>query len=303
MLPDLYLGLENRDSFRRLQSLLKTEISDLTFTNLFMWQLSFGLRPSYLEAVDYWLLLAQPPRYAPFFLPPLGDWSDLDRLKKALEKMDEIAAHGQWEFLMKRAPRRLALALRQIDPSLQLKEDRRTFDYIYRSGDLITLSGRKYHSKRNHISQFRRKYTSWEYRRIDAEVLAEILALNVDWFYIREDGDREQTDEEQAMTLVMKNFKALDVVGGVIMIDGRIQAIAVGEPLNQDTAVIHIEKANTDFEGIYAVINQQFTADYFKDFQFINREEDLGLEGLRKAKLSYHPAFLVEKFKISRSQG
>lgn len=300
MLPNLYLGFENKDSFRRLQSLLKTETSDLTFTNLFMWQCSYGLQPIYLEAVDYWLLLAKPPKHAPFFLPPLGDWSDLNQLKTVLEKMDRMAARGEWELRMRRVPRRLALALKRIDPSLQLIEDRRTFDYIYRTEDLIKLSGRKYHSKRNHISQFQRKYTSWEYRRIDAELLAEILRLNTDWFYIQEDGGREQTDEEQAMTLVMKNFQNLDVVGAVIAVEGRIQAITVGEPLNQDTAVIHIEKANTDFEGIYAVINQQFTADYFKDFQFINREEDMGLEGLRKAKLSYQPALFVEKYTITR---
>jgi hypothetical protein len=294
MLLSLYLfGLENKHSFKRLQSRLKTETSDLTFTNLFMWQGSYGLQPVYLEAMDYWLLLAKPPKHAPFFLPPLGDWSDLNQLKIVLEKMDQIAAHEQWELRMRRVPRRLAMALKQIEPSLQLTEDRRTYDYIYRTEDLITLSGRKYHSKRNHISQFQRKYSSWEYHRIDAALLEEILALDTDWFYIQDDGEREQTDEEQAMTLVMKNFQNLDVAGAVITVEGRIQAITVGEPLNQDTAVIHIEKANTDFEGIYAMINQQFTADYFKDFQFINREEDLGLEGLRKAKLSYHPAFFV----------
>jgi hypothetical protein len=287
-------------SFQRLQSIINAETSDLTFTNLFMWQCSYGLQPVYLETVDYWLLLAKPLKHEPFFLPPLGDWSDQKKLKKVLEKMDQIAVHEKVKLRLRRIPQRLALALQQIDPSLRLTEDRRTFDYVYRTEDLINLRGRKYHSKRNHISQFQRKYNSWEYRRIDAELLAECCELNAEWFYIHKDGERELTGEEQAMSLVMNNFQALNVAGAVIKIEGRIQAIAVGEPLNPDSAVIHIEKANTDFEGIYAVINQQFAADYFKDFQFINREEDMGLEGLRKAKLSYHPALLVEKYTVSR---
>ncbi len=296
------LDLTNKPSFDSILRGLQPEISDLTFTNLFIWQHSYGLRPIYLPDLNYWLLLATPPnkKWRQFFLPPAGDWSNLPKLSKALELMDKISETEGSKLWLRRIPVRLVQALQEIDPGLVFIEDRRTFDYIYRSRDLIRLEGRKYHAKRNHLHQFERKY-DWEYQRIDRTALEECLALDAEWFNIKDAFSRKCSDEEKAMAMVMNNYEKLGVNGGVIRVDGKIQAIAVGERLKDDTAVIHIEKANIDYDGIYAVINRQFAADFGANFLFINREEDLGIEGLRKAKLSYQPVRMIEKFSGERN--
>lgn len=292
------LNLTDKPSFDRILADLQPKVSDLTFTNLFMWQYSYGLRVFYDETLDYWFLLAKPSRWRTFYLPVIGDWSDEDKLRKALRTMDDLMKEEGSDLLLRRVPRRLGEALRRIDPSLILKEERNTFDYLYRSSDLVSLAGRKYHSKRNHLSQFQRKYR-WEYLPITSEIIKECTKLETEWFNLKS-FESTPNSEEQAIALVLNNFAALGVVGGVIKIDGEIQALAVGERLNEKTAVIHIEKANTNFEGIYAAINQQFAADQWGNFELINREEDMGIEGLRKAKLSYHPTELIEKFSILR---
>lgn len=292
------LNLTDKPSIDRILANLQPEVSDLTFTNIFMWQYSYGLRVFYDETLDYWFLLAKPSRWRPFFLPLIGDWSDEDKLRKALRIMDNLMKEENSDLLLRRIPWRLGEAFRRIDPCLILKEERNTFDYLYRSRDLISLAGRKYHSKRNHLSQFQRKYR-WEYLRITTEIIKECTKLETEWLNLKT-FETAPNSEELAIALVLNNFNTLGVVGGVIKVEGEIQALAVGERLNEKTAVIHIEKANTNFEGIYATINQQFAADQWGNFELINREEDMGIEGLRKAKLSYHPTELIEKFSVSR---
>ncbi len=292
--------LTDKPSFDHILHHLQPETSDLTFTNFFMWQHSYGLRPIYLPDLDYWVLFAKPPnRWRPFFLPPVGDWNNPDKLKKVLDYMDRLAKSEGVALWLRRFPGQLSQALHDIDPTIVFTEDPRTFDYIYQAQDLIKLEGRKYHSKRNHLHQFSRKY-SWEYQRITQRVVEECCSFSTEWFDIKEVFHRVCTDEQKAMAMVMNNYDALGVCGGVIKVDGQIQAIAVGEKLRDDMAVIHIEKANIEYEGIYAAINQQFATDFGAPFQYINREEDMGIEGLRKAKLSYHPARLVMKFNGER---
>jgi hypothetical protein len=297
---NMELTLAQKPVFDRIFNVLQPDVSDLTFTNLFMWQYSYGLKPVYLPDYDYWLLQAIPPnQWSPFFLAPVGDWSDPVKLKAALEAMEWLACAGGYALRFRRIPEPLAEALRHIDSSLDFGEDDRTFDYIYAAMDLIKLEGRKYHSKRNHVNQFQRKYL-WEYQPITPSILEECLAIDKEWFSIKDALHRECPDEEKAMALVMNNYQALGVSGGVIRVGGNIEAIEVGERLNADMAVIHIEKANIEIDGIYAAINQQFAADFGAAFQFINREEDMGIEGLRKAKSSYHPVRIIKKFNGKR---
>lgn len=293
------LALAHKPVFDRIFHALQPEISDLTFTNLFMWQNSYGLKLVYLPDCEYWLLQATPRKWHPFFLPPLGEWNDPEKLKAALDAMDQLAHEEGFKMRLRRIPERLADALQRVDASLHFEEDDRTADYLYLAGDLIKLEGRKYHSKRNHLNQFQRKYL-WEYQPITPPVLKECLAIEQEWFNIKDSLRSESGDEEKAMALVMNNYHTLGVSGGVIRVGGSIEAIAVGERLNADMAVIHIEKANIKFDGIYAAINQQFAADFGSGFHFINREEDMGIEGLRKAKSSYHPVRMIRKFNGER---
>ena len=298
MIPYHELTLADKASFDRILSVLQPESSDLTFTNLFMWQYNYNLHSLYLQDLDFWVLLARPTQWKAFYLPPLGDWTDNRKLGAVLQKMRDWAEADGFEFRMRRIPEPLAQALERIDPALALTPEPNTSDYVYRAQDLITLAGRKYHGKRNHLNQFQRKY-AWEYQRMTPEIVEECLQSDKEWFNICGALERDgATDEEKAMALVMQNYAALGLTGGVIRINGRIEAVSVGERLTSNMAVILIEKANTEFDGTYTGINQQFAADAWKDFEFINREEDLGLEGLRKAKESYHPEKMVEKFGV-----
>ena len=297
MLSFRKIAFEDKPSFDRILSILQPETSDLTFTNLVMWQCSYGLLVTYLSDLDYWLLMAKPsnPKWKPFFLPPVGDWSNTDALKEVYRLLKETAVADNFEFQLRRSPQQLVTVIQQLDPHLSTKLEKNTSDYLYAAKDLIELAGRKYHSKRNHLNKFLRQY-NWEYQKMTPELVGECLNLATPWFDVR---NPEPCSENEAMVNVLKNFEFLGVTGGVIKIDGVIQGITVGERLNRNTAVIHIEKANTEFDGAYAAINHEFTAREWAEMEFINREEDMGIEGLRKAKRSYYPVRMVEKFTVA----
>ena len=297
MLSFRKLKLEDKPNFDRILKSLQPETSDLTFTNLFMWQCNYGLEVSYVEDLDYWILMAKPPypKWKPFFLPPVGDWGNQAALKGVYRLMGETAAAEKFDLQLRRVPEPLVTWLCQIDPGLATKPERNTSDYLYSASDLINLAGRKYHSKRNHLNKFLRQY-NWEYQAMTPEVAQECLSIESAWFDVR---DPEPCTEDEAMAIVLRNFQSLGVVGGVIKVDGVIQALTVGEQLNRNTAVIHIEKANTEYDGAYAAINHEFAAREWAEMEFINREEDLGIEGLRKAKQSYYPVRMVEKFTVA----
>ncbi len=294
------LNVPDKQIFDNLFKKMQPEISDLTFTNLLMWQQTYGLQIEYLSELDYWILWASPKGWKSFFLPLLGDYSDSDKLREILVYLDKLAEKEGFELNFRRLPQQLAEKLVQLDPRLQMEEDRSTFDYLYQTTDLINLAGRKYHSKRNHFNQFQRKY-QWEYRSMTPALATDCLQLETSWFDLKSQAAETLSDENFAMKTVLENFDVLGVSGGVLLIEGEIQALAVGEVLNNKTAVIHIEKANTAYDGVYATINQQFVMHQFAEFELINREEDMGIDGLRQAKLSYYPIKLVKKFVLKKS--
>ena len=299
MLSFRKINLEDKPSFDRVLKVLEPETSDLTFTNLLMWQCNYGLLVSYLDGLDYWILMAKPPhpKWKPFFLPPVGDWGNQAALVEVYRLMEETATAAKFDLQLRRVPESLANGLRQINPGLSTKLEKNTSDYLYSASDLIDLAGRKYHSKRNHLNKFLRQY-NWEYQAMTPEIAEECLKIESSWFDVR---NPEPCSENEAMAIVLRNFQSLGVVGGVIKVDGVIQALTVGEKLNQNTAVIHIEKANTEYDGAYAAINHEFAAREWSDLEFINREEDMGIEGLRKAKQSYYPVRMVEKFTVAEN--
>jgi len=284
------LILADKKDFDLVLEKLQPEASDLNFSNFFMWSRAYGLTVSYLAELDFWLLLAKPPKWKPFFFVPIGDWSDRDKLREVIDQMHRVASQEGIQFFLRRVPENMLNILQQLDPALQYREDRNTFDYLYSSESLSKLAGRKLHGKRNHLNQFLRKY-EWSYHKVDREIAAECLQLATPWFDLHAVEDMENI----AMERMLQNYEALELTGGVIRINGEIQALTVGERLNRETVVIHIEKANTEYDGIYAAINQQFVERNWFDY---NREEDMGLEGLRQVKLSYQPLRLVKKFNV-----
>lgn len=173
---------------------------------------------------------------------------------------------------------------------------RNSFDYIYRVSDLAELSGKKYHSKRNHISFFKKTY-NWSYEEMNKDNLRDCVAMNEKWFQLNVEKDPEGIDAERAvLNLCFENFEKFGFVGALLRIDGEPVAFTFGEKLNDNTFVTHFEKAFADIRGAYPMINNQFALNTLVGYEFVNREDDIGSEGLRKAKLSYYPEILLEKF-------
>ncbi|MBQ9229437.1 MAG: DUF2156 domain-containing protein [Eubacterium sp.] len=170
-------------------------------------------------------------------------------------------------------------------------------DYIYATDKMASLSGKKYHGKRNHITNFKKNYPNWSFEKIDSGNIDECIALHLKWLTDKNDEDNEDYAEEfEAVLKAFRYYQELGFVGGLIRVDGEVIAYTMGEPQqNGKCFVSHFEKAPADMQGAYPIINQEFTKNCLMDYPYVNREEDLGLEGLRKAKQSYHPEILLEK--------
>ena len=181
----------------------------------------------------------------------------------------------------------------------ELVPERDNFDYIYKRGDLANLSGKKYHSKRNHISAFSKKY-NWTYESLNDTNKDEFLEFSEKWYYDRADVfDEGLAAEQKALGEILYSNVGIDYKGALIRIDGKIVAVTMGSPINSKVFDIHFEKADADYLTAYALINREFAARELADYEYINREDDLGIEGLRKAKLSYKPEILLEKYSVN----
>ncbi|HHB76732.1 MAG TPA: DUF2156 domain-containing protein, partial [Desulfobulbus sp.] len=177
--------------------------------------------------------------------------------------------------------------------------DRDNADYVYLVEDLARLSGRHYAKKRNQIKKCL-KVHSCAYEPITAGLVPQCIALQQRWCASRScDTDPGLCAEYTAILTMFEHFTALDLIGGAIRVNGEIQAFAIGERLNSDTAVCHFEKAMPGVQGLGQLINQWFALYGLDGFTFVNREQDLGVPGLRQAKKSYHPHHLVEKYTLS----
>ncbi len=172
------------------------------------------------------------------------------------------------------------------------------WDYIYNARDLITLSGRKYHSKRNHLAHF--KELGAEFKMMTENDFNDCIAFSAIEYNSKSDNhDHSYAAEQYAINTFFNYFHELDLKGGVIRIGGKVAAFTIGDRLNDETFCVHIEKADTQYDGMYAGINNCFSTEAAAKYKYINREEDLGIEGLRKAKQSYHPAFLLKKYIVT----
>lgn len=264
--------------------------SELTFTNLFMWRQHY--RPIWRELDGRLLLVMAPHGQEPFGLPPLGPG---DLTPAALAIMEDLALAGV-------APRLCRVGAEvwgRLDQArFVARLDRDQSDYVYASQDLIQLKGNRFHRKKNHLNRFL-KTQPHQYRPLDADLVRAVLEMQDAWCALRDCAeDPGLGAEDRAIHEALCKFRQLDFQGGAILIAGKVEAFSLGEPLNPDTVVIHIEKANPEIPGLYAAINQQFAQNAWAGYQWINREQDLGLEGLRQAKESYNPDHLVDKYEL-----
>lgn len=175
--------------------------------------------------------------------------------------------------------------------------DRDGSDYIYKTADLINLTGKKYHSKRNHIKRFKDK--QWYYENLAPNHFEDCIEFATE-FYNQNNSYNEFSAvvEQFAIDTYFKHFEDLNLKGGVLFQENKLVGFCIGERLNSNTIVVHIEKAVAGIQGAYPTLCNEFLKANAGEFKYVNREEDLGLEGLRKSKLSYHPCYLMEKYSI-----
>jgi hypothetical protein len=270
--------------------------SELCFGNMFLWKdswhIEFCITPD-----DILLLRGRQPTGERFFFPPI--LKEPSRIDIGMNHCIAASYQEGQPFLMYGVTERIVEHMRhaRCEQDFLIEEDRNNFDYVYNTADLIALSGSRYHAKRNHINKLRATVQTQYVRMCDA-LVEPCFASYMLWYDKRqaESFDPSLEDEKVAVRLALDNWRALEFDGGALTIDGRVEAFSLGERRKCDMAIIHIEKANTDYPGLYAMINQQTAENVFCDVRYLNREEDMGIPGLRRAKESYHPCRMVRKF-------
>ena len=228
-----------------------------------------------------------------------------EHVKCAVDVLAEYSRERDVPFKMYNVtPDNFAYLEQWYPDRFQIEYNEDVADYVYESEKLATLSGKKLHSKRNHINKFKAVYEDrWSYEPITKENLEECFQMALKWRNENGCEDDEEKNAEICVTLnSLRLFEELELVGGVLKVDGAIAAFTIGEPICEDTFVVHIEKAFADIDGAYTMINQQFVQHACMDYKYVNREEDTGAEGLRKAKRSYKPVFMVEKGVVTEKQ-
>jgi hypothetical protein len=177
--------------------------------------------------------------------------------------------------------------------------DPNLFDYVYYSEKLINLVGKKLHSKRNHINKFKSLY-NYEYKKMTPQLAQGCFKKAQEWLTSKypDKNNSDYISEITALKEVFDNYEKLDLIGGLVTVDSKIIAFSIGEKLTENTFVTHIEKADTNFQGAYTLINNEFSKNECASYEFINREEDMGIEGIRKAKNSYYPDIMIKKYSV-----
>lgn len=220
--------------------------------------------------------------------------------KAAVEAIIEDASAFESEFVMFGLTKSFADELEDNFPNrFKIMFDRGGSDYIYNCQDLITLIGKKYQPKRNHISFFKKNY-NWTYEKICDENIADCIKMNEKWVEESLSDRKDELEEElEIIKMVFQNYNKLDFVGGLIRVDGEVIAYTMGEKMNDETFCVHFEKAFSSYRGAYPMINREFCERELSGYRFIDREDDLDSDNLRKAKLSYYPAFIIEEYEAT----
>jgi hypothetical protein len=287
------IRLEDKSVFDDFFSEDPPQCSEYTFTNLFMWKEHH--RPTWRVWKDCLLVVFCPSDDVHFGLQPIGKGDKRAALDFLADHVHTLTDNVQVCRVTK------GFVDEHVSSAgYDVVEDPDNSDYVYVARELAELPGNKFHKKKNHVNKFV-KNNEFDYRPLDPELVDLCLDLQEDWCELRECVlNPALFDENMAVYEALKNYQQLGFVGGAILIDSKVEAFAFGEKLNPDTAVIHVEKANTKIQGLYAAINQRFCQAEWTDVTYINREQDLGQEGLRKAKESYHPHHMVDKYILTR---
>ena len=283
------ISLERMEVYQAKLARTPSAVSDYSFVNIWGWAREYDLEWAF--AHDLVWIRQQRPKAA--LWAPVGPW-------------DAVDWHAVWPqlpsgALIIRVPEALADLWQQYcTTQLAMEEERGDWDYVYNVEELTQLKGNRFHKKKNLLNQFKRKY-NYRFEPFSETMIDQALALQDDWCTWR---DCEGTDVLAAENrAIQRTFLSWDrfpfLTGGALLIDDMIGAYTIAEPLDPETVLIHFEKGCPRYKGIYQAINQMFLESLGTRYRFVNREQDLGDEGLRKAKLSYHPVSFNKKFRVT----
>jgi hypothetical protein len=279
------VGLEDQEVFAEYLGREPSEVCELDFANIFMWKGSE--RPSWTILNGSLCVLVEPDFEDSYVLPPVGG---------AVERVPETVS-----ICLRHAPRlsRVPEAfVERYGAGFKAEEDPGNFDYIYLRQELAELKGKKFDGKRNRIRKFESTFAH-EYHALTRADVPGCFRLLEDWFEEKRNGDLYMRAERVAIIQALASFERLGLKGGVVKVGGRVEAFTMGGRLTADMAVLAIEIANPGLVGLAQWINREFVCREWGATTFINREQDMNIEGLRKAKLSYQPVRLVKKFNLT----
>lgn len=302
---DREVTLEERPILEKYLHSYRYRTSGLSFTSLYMWReanrISWQIFGDYALAAAFSNLENDDD---PFMFPPLTGNGGYEKkgLRNAIMDAKDIFLSKGLPFSIRLLPEHMVKVVEEACPGeFTFLEDRPNFDYIYLAKDLALLAGRKYRSKRNHLNFFRENY-EYEYISFSSDMAEDAM------LFIREFNKRKKESglsayelellhlEELAMEDAFRNIERVGYMSGVIKIGGKIEALCIAGRLDEDTITIHVEKANVAYRGAYQAINNEFSSRSANIVKYINREEDMGLPGLREAKLSYRPVLMLKKY-------
>ena len=283
------LTIESKDSIEEYTK-NRYEICDLSFTNLFLW--SFGEDTEY-EIENNVLTIRSFYKGKEYYFMPLPKeetTENIEEMKRKINKLidKKVPIHYFNEYWYEK--------LKDDFPCLKEKRDYE--DYIYSFESLSTLKGRHYSKKKNRVANFKRNY-DFVYESITKENIHEVIKFQKKWFDLYSDSNEEILRNENTGILeILNNWDKLNIKGGLLKVNNEVIAYTLGEKITQNTVLIHIEKALIDYVGSYQAINMFYLEKEWENIEYVNREDDFGDEGLREAKMSYKPLYLLKKYSI-----
>ena len=291
--------LEDKEIISRYFQHHTSRSCERTFVNVFLWSRKYPVKWAIVE--NALVFKSEDDTHLSYAFPAGTD----EDIQKAIAVLEKYSEKRGYPFSMYNVTPDNFERLEQWYPGrFQITYERDDADYIYESEKLATLSGKKLHGKRNHINKFKNTFGDrWSYEPMSVDNVEECFQMALNWRNDNGCNEDEEKNAEMCVTLnSLRLFQELELAGGVLRIDGKVVAFTMGEPICPDTFVVHIEKAYAEVPGAYPMINQQFVEHECMGYRYVNREEDTGAEGLRKAKLSYRPTFLIEKGTVTEKE-
>lgn len=279
------IGLEDQPWLREQIARHPSEACEISFANIYIWR-HFD-HPMLTMIHGNVCLLFEPPDEPAYFVQPVGDDKVVETVMTCLTAAPRLS----------RLPESF---VNNYGSSFRCEPERNHFDYIYRTDDLIDLRGKRYDGKRNRIRKFKRN-NAFAYLRLSPPRMEECLVLMEEWFEKKAAGGGLIGAQKATIAEALVHFETLGLVGGAIEIEGKIKAFSLGEKLTADTAVVHVEIASPSFDGLSQLMNREFVRNEWASYPYVNREQDLGIPGLRRAKMSYYPHRMVKKYSLTLS--